>query len=383
MLIIYQFLPILLGVEGRLHVNSRAGFLQREPTFVLAERISEDSSDKDATVTSDPATSAPEATNVTTDSPDVADATSVATDSPDVAEATNVTTDTPDVAAPTSVASNTTDVPESTVATVTANTTDATTAAPVSDTNANTTAVIADWAYCTCGVGPNGALVYADRQWPAEATSPNVEPSLQTVDQASDAAGTTAEPVDSTVVADVATSDSNSTTVAPTESTGTGTFLPEDSTTTVASEDPTTTVETDDATSDSNSTTVAPTESTGKTTVVSDDSTTTVAADDSLNTTTAEPPLVSSSLLQQPHMSLLEISLHGKRVSIRRADGECRCEDPWAGFTESQDANCSLSNGVTVCLVQISPPAALSQDEVDTRANDLLAAIDAEFDSAS
>ena len=82
----------------------------------------------------------------------------------------------------------------------------------------------------------------------------------------------------------------------------------------------------------------------------------------------------------RPPSSLLQVTVQGRRLAVRKAD-VCSCENPWDGFKDpSGSTQCSLNSGVTVCLVRVNKDnGTKTQAEVNEEARQLLRAIDAHF----
>lgn len=88
------------------------------------------------------------------------------------------------------------------------------------------------------------------------------------------------------------------------------------------------------------------------------------------------PPTVSI----RPLTSLLQVTVGGRRMSIRRAD-KCNCEDPWEGVHDpSGSSKCSVSNGATICLVRVNTKnGKKSPEELRSEADQLIGAIGEAF----
>lgn len=83
--------------------------------------------------------------------------------------------------------------------------------------------------------------------------------------------------------------------------------------------------------------------------------------------------------------AFIQISYQGRKAQIAQSD-ECECVNPWDGFSDPLGAStCSVTGSVTVCLVKTSnlSKSSVSNHETLRRAHELLAAIDAEFQSSS
>ena len=82
--------------------------------------------------------------------------------------------------------------------------------------------------------------------------------------------------------------------------------------------------------------------------------------------------------------SLLEISLYGKTIALRRSDN-CNCLNPWDNFKDPiNSATCSVSGGVRLCLIKApSNSTGLSASEVEKEARDLINQIDAAWETSN
>lgn len=82
----------------------------------------------------------------------------------------------------------------------------------------------------------------------------------------------------------------------------------------------------------------------------------------------------------RPLTSLLQVTVGGRRMSIRRAD-KCNCEDPWEGVHDpSGSSKCSVTNGATICLVRVNTKNGKKSPEgLRMEADQLIGAIDEAF----
>jgi hypothetical protein len=85
-----------------------------------------------------------------------------------------------------------------------------------------------------------------------------------------------------------------------------------------------------------------------------------------------------------PKASLLQVRVQGRQLSLE-PNASCDCVNPWEEFKDTTGSStCTLSNGVTVCLVHVNGANYMhSPEQIHAEARQLLTAINSTFAAAN